>query len=272
MATARRDSLLAAAIALGATALALWLVGVSSAPAAAAGDPRAHGKELFTTGCASCHGVDGTGVTTPDGKVRGPAITERGEASAYYELSTGRMPLADSDSAPERKRAVYGAEDIADLVVYVGSLGTGPKLPTVDVADADLALGGERFRAECAACHSASGAGGALSYGRAAPNLGQAKPLEVAAAVRAGPGQMPVFGADLDQAELNAVVRYVQYLRAPDDRGGFPIGRTGPVPEGFVALTFGIGALLAAVAWIGTRSPIRSGGCADEPVRGDGDG
>jgi len=261
MATARRDSLLAAAIALGATALALWWLGASSASAAV--DPRAHGKELFTTGCASCHGVEGTGVTTPDGKVRGPSITDRGEASAFYELSTGRMPLANSESTPERKRAAYGTEDIADLVAYVGSLGSGPKLPTVDLADADLALGGERFRAECAACHSASGAGGALSYGRAAPNLGEAKPLEVAAAVRAGPGQMPVFGADLDQGELNAVVRYVQYLRAPDDRGGFPIGRTGPVPEGFVALTFGIGALLAAVAWIGTRSPIQRRGSGD---------
>ena len=69
---------------------------------------------------------------------------------------------------------------------------------------------------------------------------------------------MPVFGADvLDQEQLDAVTRYVQYLRSPDDRGGLPIGRIGPVPEGFIALTFGIGALLAAVAWIGTRSPVR---------------
>jgi ubiquinol-cytochrome c reductase cytochrome c subunit len=49
----------------------------------------------------------------------------------------------------------------------------------------------------------------------------------------------------------------VQYLRRPADPGGAPIGRTGPVPEGFVALTLGIGLLLGAVAWIGTRCPVR---------------
>jgi ubiquinol-cytochrome c reductase cytochrome c subunit len=69
---------------------------------------------------------------------------------------------------------------------------------------------------------------------------------------------MPVFGPDvIDQQSLNDIARYVEYLRDPDDPGGAPIGRTGPVPEGFVALTLGTGALLAAVAWIGTRSRVR---------------
>ena len=167
------------------------------------------------------------------------------------------MPLGNSDGPPERKRPAYDDAEIAALVAYVGSLGDGPELPEVDIDDADLAEGGELFLASCAACHSASGAGGALSYGQSAPGLGQAEPLEVATALRSGPGEMPVFGPEeLDQEELDAVTRYVQYLRDPDDRGGLAIGRIGPVPEGFVALTFGIGVLIAAVAWIGTRSPI----------------
>ncbi|MGI8661908.1 MAG: cytochrome bc1 complex diheme cytochrome c subunit [Acidimicrobiales bacterium] len=261
----RRDNLLVVAVALAATGLALWFLGGRS-EAAAAGDPLAHGHELFVTGCSSCHGVDGRGVTTTDGKNRGPSITETGEAGAFYELSTGRMPLSNSEATPARKRAAYNEADIADLVAYVGSLGNGPKLPTVDADRADLADGGVLFRANCAACHSASGAGGALSYGRAAPTLSEATPLQVASAMRTGPGQMPVFGEEtFGRDDLDSVARYVQFLRSPDDRGGVPIGRTGPVPEGFVALTFGIGALLAAVVWIGTRSPARQ----RSPAEGD---
>jgi ubiquinol-cytochrome c reductase cytochrome c subunit len=246
---------LATGLVLGvATVLALLL----ARPAAGQSNPAARGRELFAVGCSSCHGPAGEGVATPDGQQRGPSLLHSGEAAAFYELSTGRMPLANSDDHPRRKRAVYGADDIAALVAYVGSLGDGPKLPTVDVSQANLAPGGELFRANCAPCHSASGSGGALSYGAAAPSLGQAEPEEIGAAVRSGPGQMPVFGPDaLSQRELDDVVAYVRYLRAPEDPGGLPIGRIGPVPEGFVAWFFGAGALLAMVAWIGTRAPAR---------------
>jgi ubiquinol-cytochrome c reductase cytochrome c subunit len=139
-------------------------------------------------------------------------------------------------------------------VTYVASLGDGPSLPTVDAAAGDLAEGGVIFRDNCAPCHSAAGAGGALSYGRAAPNLHEAEPRQVAAALRSGPGQMPVFGPDIiDEQELDSVVAYVEYLRDPDDRGGLPLGRVGPIPEGFVTWVVGVGALLAMVGWIGTR-------------------
>jgi ubiquinol-cytochrome c reductase cytochrome c subunit len=97
-----------------------------------------------------------------------------------------------------------------------------------------------------------------LSYGRAAPRLSPATPTETAAAVRVGPGEMPVFGGDtITDTQLDSLARYVEYLDDPDDPGGLPIGRTGPIPEGFVAWLIGMGALLALVAWIGTRSPIR---------------
>jgi ubiquinol-cytochrome c reductase cytochrome c subunit len=263
MISSRRDTLLVLVVVLASSSIALWWLG---GPAQAADDPLARGEELYVTGCSSCHGASGGGATTPDGERRGPPITNAGEANAYFQLSTGRMPLGDSGDTPARKRPAYSTEDIAALVVYVGSLGDGPMLPSVDVVNADLALGGEQYLANCAACHSASGAGGALSDGRAAPGLQESEPLQVATAGRSGPGEMPVFGPDvLDQQQLDAVARYVQYLRSPDDRGGLPIGRIGPVPEGFVALTFGIGALLAAVAWIGTRSPVRQRSSDEEP-------
>lgn len=219
------------------------------------------GRELYETGCSSCHGPEGLGVVAPDGSARGPSLETAGEAAAYYYLSTGRMPLANSEEQPQRKEPAYDEDEIAALVAYVGSLGDGPAVPDVDTAEADLAAGGVLYRANCQACHSASGSGGALSYGRAAPRLSDATPTQVGAAVRVGPGQMPVFGPEIiSDEELDDLAAYVEYLRSPEDPGGLPIGRTGPIPEGFVAWLVGMVALLALVAWIGTRMPIRRGG------------
>ncbi|HEY2997558.1 MAG TPA: c-type cytochrome [Acidimicrobiales bacterium] len=229
------------------------------------------GRELYLTGCASCHGPDGKGVNGPEGDVRGPPLTDAGEAAAYYYLTTGRMPLASSDERPVRKDPAYTPEEIDALVAYVGTLGNGPAVPDVDPAKGDLANGGVIYRASCQACHSASGSGGALSYGRAAPSLASATPRQVGSAVRVGPGQMPVFGEDtISDDELNDLVRYVEYLHDPADPGGLPIGRTGPIPEGFVAWLIGMTALLALVGWIGTRAPIRE--AVAEAGRGDHDG
>ena len=238
---------------LAATATVLLL---ARQPATARGDPVARGHQLYLTGCVSCHGVDGRGVRAPDGP-RGPSLRDSGEAAAYYYLSTGRMPLASSEEQPGRKEPAYAPADIDALVAYVASISRGPRLPVLHWQRADLAAGGELYRANCQACHSASGSGGALSYGRAAPRLHPAEPEQVAAAVRTGPGQMPVFGPrEISAQELDELVRYVRYLRHPADPGGLPIGRIGPIPEGFVAWSIGMVALLGLVAWIGTRSPI----------------
>jgi len=254
--TARRHLAAQAVLLIGATAALLWWLGLPSATAQT--DQIERGRELFLTGCSSCHGSNGQGVTGEDGSVRGPSVVDSGSAGAYFQLSTGRMPAATTQGQAERKPVVYSDADIASLVAYVASLGHGPVLPAVDVTNGDLAAGGELYRANCAACHSASGAGGALSYGEYAPSLDDATPLQVGAALRSGPGQMPAFGPDtLDSQQVDDIARYVEYLHDPNDRGGLPIGRIGPVPEGFVAWTLGIGALLAAVVWIGTRSPAR---------------
>ncbi len=206
------------------------------------------GRTLFLTGCAGCHGAEG------DGTDNGPTLRAAGEALTYYYLSTGRMPLANPDETPRRKPHAYDEAEIDDLVAFVESLGTGPHLPEVRPEDGDLAEGGELFRAHCAPCHSAAGVGGALSYGRAAPNVHPANPLEIGAAVRSGPGQMPLFDEDaIGPEDLDSLVAYVEYLDDPDDRGGLPLGRVGPIPEGFVTWVVGVGALLLAVGWIGTR-------------------
>lgn len=259
--TRRRSHLVALAAPVLATAvLTPWLrvAQTDDGPAGPDADLLARGEELYATSCVSCHGPDGRGEEAPDGSVRGPSLEDAGEAAAYYYLSTGRMPLANSEEQPERKPPAYGPDEIEALVAYVASLGDGPALPDLDLEGADLVEGGEVFRAICQACHSASGSGGALSYSRAAPRLAPATPREIGAAVRVGPGEMPTFGPEtITPDQLDGLVAYVQYLNDPEDPGGLPIGRTGPIAEGFVAWFVGMVALLILVGWIGTRDPIR---------------
>ncbi len=217
-------------------------------------DLLARGRQLYLTSCVTCHGDDGQGLDAPDGQVRGPTLENAGEAGAYYQLSTGRMPLSDPTDLPTRKDPAFTADEIDALTAYVGSLGDGPPLPDVNVDEGELAEGGVLYRENCQACHSATGAGGALSYGRAAPPLAAPTPTQIGAAVRSGPGPMPQFGPDIIPPEdLNSIARYVEYLENPDDRGGLALGRLGPIPEGFMIWVGGLGALLVAAFWMGKR-------------------
>lgn len=255
--TAGRLRRLPIVVAAGA-AIAAGALTAGRAPAGAAPDPIARGRVLYEQSCVSCHAADGSGVTTSAGELRGPDLRQAGEAGAYYMVATGRMPLDDPSAQLRHREPAFPPADVDALVAYVAGLGHGPALPDVNPSRGDLALGGQLFRANCQACHSASGSGGALSYGRAAPPLNQATPTEVGAAVRSGPGQMPVFSADeITARQLDGVAAYVDYLKHPEDPGGLPMGRIGPVPEGFVAWSVGVPLLLACVWWIGSRSPIR---------------
>jgi ubiquinol-cytochrome c reductase cytochrome c subunit len=206
------------------------------------------GRELYLTACVSCHGVDGVGTGY------GPSLHQAGEASADFYLRTGRMPLASPSIQAPQKPVAYTDQQIRELVAYVATLGDGPAIPEIDPDSADLALGGELFLANCAACHNSAGIGGALSYGQHAPSLWSVEPTQIAEAVRIGPGQMPVFGPEtITDAELDAIVRYVQYLQNPEKPGGLQLGGAGPVPEGFVAWVVGIGVLVLFIRWITRR-------------------
>ena len=214
------------------------------------------GRQLYTQACTSCHGAAGEGLELSGG-VAAPSLIGVGAASVDFYLSTGRMPLADTN-VPQavRKPPAFDAEQRAAIVAYVVSFGPGgPPIPQVDLAGTDLSRGLGLYLLNCAACHNATGFGGALSYGSFAPNLHQATPTEIAEAVRIGPGNMPVFGPDtLTDREVDDIVSYVLYLRHPDDFGGAGLARVGPTTEGFVALLFGLGPMLLFVAWVGTRA------------------
>ena len=209
----------------------------------------AEGEDLYRTGCVSCHGADGGGV---DGW---PSLAGAGAAGAHFYLTTGRMPHAGGrDDQAQRKQPASDADEIEALVAYVASLGDGPALPSLRPDGGDLQAGGELYRVNCAACHSASGAGGALSYGQNAPTLQDATPVQVASAIRVGPGQMPEFSREtIGDEELESIVRYVRYLQDAEDPGGFSLGRIGPIPEGAVAILGGLGLCVLAAWWIGKR-------------------
>ena len=49
-------------------------------------------------------------------------------------------------------------------------------------------------------------------------------------------------------------MRYVLYLRKPNDRGGQPLNRAGPLIEGFVAIFVGLGVIVVVTRFIGERS------------------
>ena len=224
--------------------LFVWLGGTAAGSAGnqTATPPDAlvsRGNELFVASCASCHGAGGVGTD------QGPALIGVGAAAADFQLTTGRMPLANPKGQPVRKPRAFNAAEIRALVAYVASLGPGLAIPHVDVAAGDLSKGGTLFRLNCAACHSSAGVGGALSYGSDAPSLQSATPTQIAEAIRTGPGQMPVFGSDtFSKRQVDSIVRYVKYLQHPDDPGGFSLGRIGPITEGMVALLIGIPLLL----------------------------
>jgi ubiquinol-cytochrome c reductase cytochrome c subunit len=208
------------------------------------GDPQ-RGRELYLTGCQSCHGFDARGIPGT-----APSLHGVGAVSADFYLSTGRMPLDDPKSQPDRTEPAYDRRSLDDLIAYVGSLG-GPSIPQVDVARASVSDGQRLFTENCAACHQVVGRGGVMA-GAFVPTLLEATPRQVFEAARTGPYVMPRFGqAQLSDRELTSIARYVQYAKHPENPGGWALFNVGPVPEGMVAWLIGLLALLLVIRMLG---------------------
>jgi ubiquinol-cytochrome c reductase cytochrome c subunit len=208
------------------------------------GDPQ-RGRELYLTGCQSCHGFDARGIPGT-----APSLHGVGAVSADFYLSTGRMPLDDPKSQPDRTEPAYDRRSLDDLIAYVGSLG-GPSIPQVDVARASVSDGQRLFTQNCAACHQVVGRGGVMA-GAFVPTLLEATPRQVFEAARTGPYVMPRFSqAQLSDHELTSIARYVQYAKHPENPGGWALFNVGPVPEGMVAWLIGLLALLLVIRMLG---------------------
>lgn len=215
-------------------------------------DDVANGKALFEANCSSCHGLNGQGVPG-----NGPSLIGVGAASVDFQVSSGRMPAANSTGPQAPRKALpewVTPEAIDDLAAYVQSLGGGPTRPTADMVDpakGDPAKGGELFRANCIQCHNWVGAGGALTEGKHAPSLNKSTPTQIYEAMITGPQAMPVFNdTTITPEQKRDMIAYIVKVREQVDPGGSGLGRIGPVTEGLVGWVVGIGLLSLASIWI----------------------
>ena len=237
-----------------------WLVPLAVAlalPGAAGAQPGGGasvepGKELYAEHCLSCHGPDGRGVTStsqPRGVLGvqglGPPLRGVGGLAADFYLTTGYMPLQNPHDQPRHTESPFSKQEIASLVAYVASLGRGPPIPRPQPNPRKISRGLQLFTEHCAGCHQVVAEGGYVPNA-VAPPLHKATAVQIAEAVRAGPYLMPKFPkSQITDDDLNAIVAYVQWAKHPDDRGGWNLGRIGPVPEGLVTW------LVAAVVLLG---------------------
>lgn len=207
------------------------------------------GRDLYLTGCSTCHGLD------LQGGAGGPSLIGVGASAVVFQVESGRMPLNAGVQQAPRKTPKYSLAQVDQLAAYIQANGGGPSVPSGDLTDGDLQLGGALFRTNCASCHNFAGSGGALTYGKYAPELKPASARVIYTAMQSGPESMPRYGDNqLKPEEKRAITRYVRYITEHSDPGGANLGRYGPVSEGLVAWVIGITSLVALTLWIGNRS------------------
>lgn len=211
------------------------------------------GKELFAVSCSSCHGLNGEGTS------EGPSLVGVGAASVDFQMGTGRMPMAKPGPQAPRAPVSFSDEDIAAIGAFVQSLAPGPEVPSPDqyepegLSAEEIARGGEIFRTNCSACHNFEGGGGALPWGKHAPDLRQVENRHIYEAVRIGPQQMPVFSKQtLTDQDVREVIGYLKTLQ-DNPKGGLTLGGQGPVGEGLWAWVAGLGGLCIIATWIASR-------------------
>jgi ubiquinol-cytochrome c reductase cytochrome c subunit len=209
------------------------------------------GKKIFLANCSSCHGKNA------EGTANGPSLIGVGEASVDFQVSTGRMPGAASGPQLEVKPVQFTLEEIDAMAAYVGSLADGPSIPDAAYlqANGNASTGGELFRTNCAMCHNAAGAGGALTQGKYAPGLMGSSAKTIYEAMITGPQNMPVFSdANITPEQKNDIITYLTFLQNNNSVGGEELGSLGPVSEGLLAWLGLLGLLVVIAVWLAAKS------------------
>ena len=224
------------------------------------------GRELFLVGCSFCHGQNGEGVLTADGKSQlGPSLVGVGGAAVDFQVSTGRMPASQPGAQFVPKEVVFNHEEVEALAAYVASLGPGPAIPdesdysldglTDEQREEAVVQGGQIFLTNCTACHNFAGAGGAMPRGKLAPALKDTDPRLIYEAMLTGPAEMDKFSnGNLSPEEKRDVIAYIQSLQETPEYGGFGMGGVGPVSEGMFVWLVGMGALVGFAYWIASHT------------------
>jgi ubiquinol-cytochrome c reductase cytochrome c subunit len=210
------------------------------------------GRKLFLANCATCHGLNGEGTKA------GPSLAGVGAAAVDFQVGTGRMPLAGPAVQAARSDTVkFTDEQIASLAAYVATLGPGPAIPDdqYTAGDGNIARGNELFKVNCAMCHNFAGSGGALTRGKYAPSLHNISGKHAYEAMVTGPQSMPVFNeANLSPQDKNDIISYLHYLDKDQNPGGLNLGNLGPVSEGMFIWVFGLGLVIGAAVWLGSKA------------------
>ncbi len=254
----------------GALALMIGLVGAGFLATALTPEPQVatanedqsalirEGKQLYDTSCVTCHGANLQGVAD-----RGPSLIGVGEAAVYFQVSSGRMPMAMNGAQAVRKPEKFDAHQTDALGAYVAANGGGPsvirdangEIAQESLRGDDIARGSELFRMNCASCHNFTARGGALSGGKFAPPLAEANEQQIYDAMITGPQNMPKFSdRQLTPEEKRDIVAYVKNSAEEKSPGGWDLGGFGPATEGLAIWVIGITAVVGAAMWIGSRS------------------
>lgn len=209
------------------------------------------GGKLFAANCATCHGMGASG------SVDGPSLVGVGAAAVDFQVGTGRMPMQMNGPQAPKKPTQFNEEQTHQLAAYVASLGPGPSIPEQNVLDGqgDAAKGGELFRVNCAMCHNAAAAGGALTRGKFAPALDGVSSKHIYEAMVTGPQNMPVFSdANLSPEGKRDIITFLKQIEANGSPGGADLGSLGPVSEGLFVWIAGLGVIIAFTIWLTSRT------------------
>ncbi len=230
---------------------ALFTASASADTGAAVTAMADEGQKLFTSNCASCHGLNAQGTNA------GPSLIGVGAASVDFQVGTGRMPAAQNGPQIEKKPVQFTDEQVKAMATYIATLAPGPAIPADEYlqSDGDVANGAELFRVNCAMCHNVAGAGGALTEGKYAPALEGVTSVHVYEAMVTGPQNMPVFNdLNLTPEDKADIITYLTYLEENPSPGGFELGALGPVSEGLFVWIFALGSIVAITVWLTAKS------------------
>jgi len=211
------------------------------------------GRQMFLKGCSSCHGLNAEGTDT------GPSLIGVGAAAVDFQVGTGRMPMADASVQAMARTPQFTPEQTVAIAEFVASLAPGPGIPSQEALnyerDGNLAQGGELFRTNCAMCHNFAGQGGALTQGKYAASLMGVDPQKIYEALITGPQSMPVFGDRvITPEEKLSIIKWLKAAESEKAQGGISLGKVGPVTEGLLIWTLGLGLLVGAAVWLGAKS------------------
>jgi ubiquinol-cytochrome c reductase cytochrome c subunit len=211
----------------------------------------AEGAKLFAANCATCHGMGASG--TKDA----PSLVGVGAAAVDFQVGTGRMPMQMNGPQAAEKPAQFNDQQTQQLSAYVASLGAGPAVPEAGLLDekGDAAKGGELFRVNCAMCHNAAAAGGALTRGKFAPALAGVSGQHIYEAMVSGPQNMPVFSdTNVTPEGKRDIITFLKQIEANGSPGGADLGSLGPVAEGLFVWIAGLGVIIAFTIWLTSRT------------------